>query len=76
MNTRFRARIRYFVDGTPMDMLINVEEGNTLAEARAFLESVVADNKGWGETMIVRRFVVSVKVLSRIAESVKVRGMN
>jgi hypothetical protein len=30
-----------------MNFLINVEEGDNEAEARAFLEDVIAENAGW-----------------------------
>lgn len=45
--TKYQARIRYYVGGSAMNFLINVEEGDNEAEARAFLEDVIAENAGW-----------------------------
>jgi len=45
--TKYQARIRYYVGGSAMNFLINVEEGDNEAEARTFLEDVIAENAGW-----------------------------
>jgi len=45
--TKYRARIRYYVGGSAMNFIINVEEGDSEAKARAFLEDVISENAGW-----------------------------